>query len=70
MVRAGLEYLDYLRIDCSIDLNSYIDEEVLETLFFKMLSEHLERFGSRPAGDDLEAYPAHSRSSTRPLLPD
>ncbi|MNJ79822.1 hypothetical protein D3C77_779720 [compost metagenome] len=69
MVRAGMDYLDYLRVDCLIDLNSYIDEEVLETLFFKMMAEHPERFAPRPAGDDLESYPAHSQSSTRPMFP-
>lgn len=41
MLTAGMAYLDYLRFDCSIDLNSYLDEDVLETLFFKMLAEHL-----------------------------
>lgn len=44
VIRAGIAYLDYLRVDCGIDLNSYLDERVLETLFVKMVAEHLSEF--------------------------
>lgn len=41
MFSAGMAYLDYLRVDCSMDLNTYLDEDVLEILFVKMVSVHL-----------------------------
>lgn len=60
MVRAGMRYLEYLRIDCRIDLNSYLDEEILETLFFKMVAENLAEFDPRPSqgapGCDLRRF--------------
>jgi hypothetical protein len=36
MVRAALEYLGYLRASCRIDLNYYIDENVIAEMYQRM----------------------------------
>lgn len=36
MVRTALDYLDYLRVSCRIDLNYYIDERVITEVYQRM----------------------------------
>lgn len=36
MVRTALDYLDYLRVSCRIDLNYYMDERVISEVYQRM----------------------------------
>lgn len=66
VIRAGMVYLDYLRIDCGIDLNSYLDEQVLEALVVKMVAENLAEFAPPLSAVALGGGPKPPGSSIRP----
>ena len=57
VIRAGMVYLDYLRIDCGIDLNSYLDEQVLDALVVKMVAANLAEFAPPLSAVALEGGP-------------
>lgn len=50
MVRAALDYLDYLRVSCRINLNYYIDEEIIAGVYQRMETARAENSQTQTSG--------------------
>lgn len=55
MVSAAMKYVDYLRYDCRINLNDYLDEAAVIKLYRLMQAEHCEVTLAQLAQDALES---------------
>lgn len=55
MISAAMKYVDYLRHDCRINLNDYIDEATIIELYHLMQAAQCEVTLAQLGQDDLES---------------
>ena len=55
MISAGIKYVDYLRYDCRINLNDYIDEATIIELYRLMQAAHCQVAPAQLDQDDHES---------------